>query len=43
MRSETCNEILMEKVAFYESDSSNLPMELSQLVSYLWLNQQKIS
>ena len=26
-------------VAFYESDSSNLPMELSQLVSYLWLNQ----
>ena len=26
-------------VAFYESDSSNLPMELSELVSYLWLNQ----
>ena len=26
-------------VAFYESDSSNLPMELHQLVSYLWLNQ----
>lgn len=26
-------------VAFYESDSSNLPMKLSQLVSYLWLNQ----
>ncbi|MBR6689903.1 MAG: ABC transporter permease [Bacilli bacterium] len=26
-------------IAFYESDSSNLPMELSQLVSYLWLNQ----
>ncbi|MBQ9071923.1 MAG: ABC-2 family transporter protein [Bacilli bacterium] len=26
-------------VAFYESDSSNLPMELSQLVTYLWLNQ----
>jgi len=26
-------------IAFYESDSSNLPMELSHLVSYLWLNQ----
>ena len=26
-------------VAFYESDSSNLPMPLNQLVSYLWLNQ----
>jgi len=26
-------------IAFYESDSNNLPMELSQLVSYLWLNQ----
>ena len=26
-------------VAFYESDSSNLPMKLPQLVSYLWLNQ----
>ena len=26
-------------IAFYESDSSNLPMSLSHLVSYLWLNQ----
>ena len=26
-------------VAFYESDSSNLPMKLNELVSYLWLNQ----
>lgn len=26
-------------VAFYESDSSNLPMNLQELVSYLWLNQ----
>lgn len=26
-------------VAFYESDSSNLPMPLNQLVSFLWLNQ----
>ena len=26
-------------IAFYESDSSNLPMPLNQLVSYLWLNQ----
>lgn len=26
-------------VAFYESDSSSLPMPLDQLVSYLWLNQ----
>jgi ABC-2 type transport system permease protein len=26
-------------IAFYESDSSNLPMPLNQLVSYLWFNQ----
>jgi len=26
-------------VAFYESGSSNLPMELTQLVSYVWLSQ----
>jgi len=26
-------------VAFYESDSSNLPMPLNELVSYLWFNQ----
>lgn len=26
-------------VAFYESGSSNLPMELNELVSYIWLNQ----
>ena len=26
-------------LAFYESDISNLPMELPKLVSYLWLNQ----
>ena len=26
-------------VAFYESDATNLPMKLSELVSYLWLNQ----
>lgn len=30
-------------VAFYESDSNNLPLELSQLVSYLWLNQSFFS
>lgn len=26
-------------IAFYQSDSSNLPMPLEQLVSFLWLNQ----
>lgn len=26
-------------VAFYESDTSSIPMPLNQLVSYLWLNQ----
>ena len=26
-------------IAFYQSDSSNLPMPLNQLVSFLWLNQ----
>ena len=26
-------------VAFFESDATNLPMKLSELVSYLWLNQ----
>lgn len=26
-------------IAFYESGSSNLPMELSELVSYVWLGQ----
>jgi len=26
-------------IAFYESDASNLPMPLNQLVSFLWLNQ----
>ena len=26
-------------VAFYESDATSLPMKLSELVSYLWLNQ----
>ena len=26
-------------IAFYNSDSSNLPMPLDQLVSFLWLNQ----
>ena len=26
-------------IAFYNSDSSNLPMPLNQLVSFLWLNQ----
>lgn len=26
-------------VAFYESGSSNLPMKLNELVSYVWLNQ----
>ena len=26
-------------IAFYESDATNLPMKLSELVSYLWLNQ----
>lgn len=26
-------------VAFYQSDSSSIPMPLNQLVSYLWLNQ----
>lgn len=26
-------------IAFYQSDSSNLPMPLDQLVSFLWLNQ----
>ena len=26
-------------VAFYESGSSNLPMELNELISYVWLGQ----
>lgn len=30
---------IMVYLAFYESNSSNYPMELSELVSYLWLNQ----
>ena len=30
---------IMVYVAFYESGGKNLPMELPQLVTYLWLNQ----
>ena len=30
---------IMVYVAFYESGSKSLPMELSQVVTYLWLNQ----
>ena len=30
---------IMVYVAFYESGGENLPMELSQLTTYLWLNQ----
>ena len=30
---------IMVYLAFYESGSSNAPMEFNQLVSYLWLNQ----
>ena len=30
---------IMVYVAFYESGGSNLPMELPQVVTYLWLNQ----
>ena len=30
---------IMVYLAFYESGSSNVPMEFNQLVSYLWLNQ----
>lgn len=29
----------MVYIAFYESNDANTPMQLSQLVSYLWLNQ----
>lgn len=30
---------VMVYIAFYESGGENIPMELSQLISYLWLNQ----
>ena len=30
---------IMVYVAFYQSGGSNLPMELSQVVTYVWLNQ----
>lgn len=30
-------------VAFYESDSSNIPMQLEQLISYVWLSQSLFS
>ena len=30
---------IMVYVAFYESGSKNLPMNLSELTTYLWLNQ----
>ena len=30
---------VMVYVAFYESSGKNLPMELSQVITYLWLNQ----
>lgn len=30
-------------IAFYESGSSNLPMELAQLISYVWLSQSLFS
>ena len=30
---------IMVYVAFYESGGNNLPMELPQVVTYLWLNQ----
>lgn len=30
-------------VAFYESGSSNLPMQLNELISYVWLNQSLYS
>lgn len=34
---------IMVYVAFYESGGKNLPMELPQLVTYLWLNQAFLS
>lgn len=30
---------IMVYIAFYESGGNNIPMELSQVVTYLWLNQ----
>ena len=30
---------IMVYIAFYESGGDNLPMELSQVITYLWLNQ----
>ena len=33
----------MVYIAFYESNDANTPMQLSQLVSYLWLNQVFLS
>ena len=34
---------IMVYVAFYESGGKNLPMELPQLVTYLWLNQSLLA
>mgnify|MGYP003300470811 CR=1 FL=1 len=34
---------IMVYMAFYESGNANLPMELPQLITYLWLNQSLLS
>ena len=34
---------IMVYVAFYESGGKQLPMELPQVVTYLWLNQEIIN
>ena len=34
---------IMVYIAFYESGSSSLPMELPQLITYIWLNQSLLS
>ena len=34
---------VMVYVAFYESGGKNLPMELSQIITYLWLNQSLLA
>ena len=34
---------IMVYIAFYESGSANLPMELSQLITYIWLTQALLS
>ena len=34
---------IMVYMAFYESGSAKLPMELPQLITYIWLNQSLLS